>query len=147
MTKPLADDFDAIRQRLAELEADKKPAEEPKAWPMYAGAEGTDEIDYPMLGVQSTWVMPAFDVPVRWVEAYFIAFDAVLGLPVWANSPVFEKKPYRGFEPCSEERARELNNKFSALGPYAVEYLKEQIDSRCVVIASQSYVAPDSDPA
>ena len=47
MTKPLAaDDFDAIRQRLAELEADKKPAEEPKAWPMYAGAEQYHADDY-----------------------------------------------------------------------------------------------------
>lgn len=32
----LADDFDSIRQRIAELEAEKKPAEAPKSWPEYS---------------------------------------------------------------------------------------------------------------
>ena len=39
MNTPIADDFAAIKEALERLEADKKPAEEPKAWPNYAAAE------------------------------------------------------------------------------------------------------------
>ena len=42
-TTPAVDDFAYIRERVAELEGDKRPAEVPKAWPSYAGVEQPTE--------------------------------------------------------------------------------------------------------
>ncbi len=39
MAIPIADDFAYIRSRIAELEADKKPADEPKAWPSFTSVD------------------------------------------------------------------------------------------------------------
>lgn len=39
MSTPLADDFAAIKEALERLEADKKPAEAPKAWPDFTPVE------------------------------------------------------------------------------------------------------------
>ena len=88
----------------------------------------------------TNWIhSPHPEISVLWVKSYFIAVDALLAIPVWAESKtaLAEIERARIIWKISEEEAQTLNDVIANESPHMRKFVEETLAERWINIKDQ----------
>jgi len=79
------------------------------------------------------------EIPVSWIENYYVEVDLLLAVPVWAHTPALSNAVATGrVRRIPIEEAQRLNARVSMFGTNERQFLEEKLAERWAFIKQQA---------